>query len=230
MAKMKKCPVCSRSMKIENLEKHIKKVHPREKVEIEYTEKEEKALKAHDRKQRELTKPAGLWKIGAVIVAIIIIFVGSTFLLQSPPQSSEPPPSGTPYTDFTLTDTDGNTVRLSDWEGQVMYVVFFKTGCPACQQYTETLWLLHQNYGSQIKMLSVDMKVSNTNEVLEAFKEQYNATWQFALDTAGVKDLYNIGSYPSGILIDPQGNIVFSHIEAVDYETIRDQVVLALES
>jgi hypothetical protein len=77
MAKTKKCPVCGITTKVENLEKHLKKVHPGEKVDLEYSEKEQVELKRVKDRDRELTSFSKK-KIFAVLVVLILI-VGAIF-------------------------------------------------------------------------------------------------------------------------------------------------------
>jgi hypothetical protein len=92
MTKTKKCPVCGISTKVENLEKHVKKVHPNERMDIDYSEKEQVELKRAKDRNRELTAFSKK-KVFAVLVVFIMV-VGVIFAfttLQNQPVNGELP-------------------------------------------------------------------------------------------------------------------------------------------
>jgi cytochrome oxidase Cu insertion factor (SCO1/SenC/PrrC family) len=218
MSKTKNCPVCDQPIKLENLEKHIKKVHPRARVDVDYSEKEEKRLKEHEQRQKELTKPTGLGKYLVVVLIVIIVVAAAVIILSGPSTPEE-------YEDFTVIDTQGNSVTLSNWEGEVILVDFMQTTCGACQSNTQsTLVPIHDEFGGQIKMLSVSIRDADTNSDLVTFKGDYGATWQYALDTSGVQALYGVTHTPTSYLIDRDGKIVYSHVGTEDYATLKSEI------
>jgi hypothetical protein len=104
MAKTKKCPVCGTYTRIENLEKHVKKVHPREKVDIEYSEKEEGEIRRVERRKKEVTAVSNK-KLYAVVAAVIVIALIAAiyFYIPSEQVSGENPKAVLPdgaYHDF----------------------------------------------------------------------------------------------------------------------------------
>jgi len=128
MPKMKKCPVCKQTMKIENLEKHIKKVHPLEKVEIKYTKKEEETLKTQKVRRKKAARPRANWKVPAVVVAIIVIIAAVALLWPGGPVQ---PDSDAPT--FSVSDTDGNNVNLNNWNDEIIYLDFMDSASTACK-------------------------------------------------------------------------------------------------
>jgi thiol-disulfide isomerase/thioredoxin len=223
MSKMKNCPVCSQPIKLENLEKHIKKVHPRARARPEYSEQEEKRLKEHEQRQKELTKPTGLGKYFVVILIVIIALAAAVILFSGSTTFEK-------YKDFTVVDTQGNGITLSDWEGDIIYLDFMQSTCGHCQNNTKnTLVPIYTEFGSQIRMLSVSILDSDTNQNLEDFKKDWGgATWQYALDTSGVQALYGVTGTPTSYLIDRDGNIVYSHVGAENLATLRSEIVKIL--
>jgi peroxiredoxin len=218
MSKTKNCPVCGQPIKLENLEKHIKKVHPRARVDVEYSEKEEKRLKEHEQRQKELTKPTGLSKY-LVAILIIIIALAAVFIIFSGSPTLEK------YEDFTVIDTQGNSITLSDWEGEVILLDFMSSTCSWCKQNTQnTLVPLYDKYKNDIKMLSVSVRDEDTNADLIEFKDATGATWQYALDSGGIQALYGVGGTPTSFLIDRDGNIVYSHEGADDRAVLESKI------
>jgi VCBS repeat-containing protein len=129
------------------------------------------------------------------------------------------------YKNFTVTDTDGTTITLSDWEGEVILLDFIQTTCGHCQTNTQDPMVpIYNDYGTQIKMLSISIRAEDTNQDLINFKAMYGAQWQYARDTDGVKEKYGVGGTPTGFLIDRNGNIVYSHVGVEDYDTLKSEI------
>jgi peroxiredoxin len=227
MAKMKKCPVCGQAIKLENLEKHVKKVHPREKVDMDYSEKEERSLVAHKQRNKELSKPVGLWKV-AVLVIVVAALVGGVFLFTpSNPGGSGEIKVGTPIDDldFEVIDTDGNYVKLSDLNGEVVLLDFMQSTCHFCQENTrDTLVPIYQNYNTKITMLSVSIRAADTNEDLIKFKNDYSAQWSFSLDTAGAASMWGITGTPTSFLIDSNGVVQYKHTGVDTYARLSTEI------
>lgn len=112
MAKTKKCPVCGISTKIENWEKHLEKVHPNEKIDLKYSEKEKEELR-HLKESEKLLRAISKKKMYAgMAILMVIIIVASLFLyLPSVINPGEPPEVQAAHTnyDFGLI-TDPTTI------------------------------------------------------------------------------------------------------------------------
>ena len=50
---------------------------------------------------------------------------------------------------FTLKDTNGKTVSLSDFSGKVVIIDFWTTWCPPCKESSKELEKLHRKYGER---------------------------------------------------------------------------------
>lgn len=119
--------------------------------------------------------------------------------------------------DFTVTFTDGTTFNLFDKLGEGKYVCidWFFTTCPPCQAnqafYTEA----YQNFGCNAGDVFF---VSIENTVGDDAVHDYEVTYAgdnappAASGTEGggieAEELYNIGAFPTFILIAPDGSIV----------------------
>ena len=68
------------------------------------------------------------------LAAIGVFVVGIIWLAFFSPQPSTPSQTSTNRLapDFTLTDVDGKTFRLSDQQGKVVVLEFMRTTCSAC--------------------------------------------------------------------------------------------------
>lgn len=223
MPKMKKCPVCDQPIRLENLERHVKKVHPRAKVEVEYTEKEETHLKEHEQRQKELTRPSGLWKVGAAIVVIIVVLAAVTFLYPTQPEGgSGTLPAGQLAPDFSADDTDGNPITLSNYLGKPVLLNFFDTDCGACKVHTPAVLIdTYRNYLDRIIMISIDVQFIGERDTIpdiNQYKKDYNSTWTYILDEiptgssrGPLANLYGVGATPTDFIVDSYGKIAYSN-------------------
>jgi peroxiredoxin len=101
-----------------------------------------------------------------------------------------------------LRDLDGNAVRLADYAGRPLWIVFWATWCVPCQEEaTDIRDLFHLHRADNLVVLAID-----TQEPTAAVREYALAKhldYQIALDpAAAVKDLYGGLGLPSHFFLD----------------------------
>ncbi|GEM_PF-1955000 len=123
--------------------------------------------------------------------------------------------------DFTLKDTDGVEVSLSDFEGKYLLINFFATQCEACViqlRYLKNLWSL---LGHDISMISIGIDpVSDSDQDLINYKREHNINWAVLRDTKNVGVKYKVLVIPTLVLIDPSGNTVKVYVGITDESKI----------
>lgn len=162
------------------------------------------------RKPRHGRKAAAL----AIVLVVAICFAPSATAKKAP--------------DFTLTDTDGNTFNVSDFRGRVVVLDFMATWCTACKKIMDDLREVHAAH-PDVVFISIDIDSTESNQMLETFKQRYNATWRFALDTDGVSQKYGVVTIPKTVVINPSGEIAFSHTGEISTSRLSSQVEKARE-
>jgi cytochrome oxidase Cu insertion factor (SCO1/SenC/PrrC family) len=209
MAKTKPCPACGARVKLENIERHLRSVHPGEDVSVALAP-EERAVVAAAR--RGPPRPLSRRERKTLLVALVVVLAFALSLAFVPSLL----PSGAPG-DFVLRSTDGRTVRLSDLRGQVVFLDFFSTTCPACRRFTtEVLVDLYGTYGSRVAFVSIDVNAPGEttavgNERIEAFRDATGATWTYCLDTAGVSRAWGVTATPTTYVVDRNGALAYHH-------------------
>lgn len=87
--------------------------------------------------------------------------------------------------DFTLSDTKGKKISLSDYEGKVILVFFFTTWCPYCSAeapYIEKeIWQKYKGKGVQV--LAID--VMENKKLVEQMSKRFKWTFPVLLDIDG---------------------------------------------
>ncbi|MEG1930594.1 MAG: TlpA disulfide reductase family protein [Anaerovorax sp.] len=149
--------------------------------------------------------------VGAFILFMVIAF----FIYQSLGKSYDPPslaPEETAAaTDFSVMDSQGERVQLSDFYGKPIIVNLWATWCPYCREEMPMLEEKYKQYGEDIVFLMIDIAdgKQETVEIAKAYIEDNGFTFPVYFDT----DLEAIYAYnPSGTLpftffIDKSGTL-----------------------
>lgn len=127
--------------------------------------------------------------------------------------------------DFTLTDLNGQTYKLSDFKGKVVIIDFMATWCKPCLIETANLIEIWNTYENEIIIISIDADPTETDEQLKSFKEDFpEATWIWAMDTENLAYDYKIVMIPTLIIFDQDGKIVSKHEGVTDNQALIEEI------
>lgn len=125
---------------------------------------------------------------------------------------------GSPAPDFTLMDTAGNEVSLSDYAGQVVVLEWLNPDCPFVQRHYKagTMKSLATQYGGQgVVWLTINSTNYMDAAANAAFKEANGLPYPILVDQDGtVGHLYGAATTPHMFVIDGSGTLVY--IGAID--------------
>lgn len=119
--------------------------------------------------------------------------------------------AGTVAPDFTVKDTNGNTVKLSDFAGKTVVLYFYpKDDTPGCTKEAQSF---RDNYAEYQNKDMVVLGVSTDDEAShKQFTEKYGLPFQLLADTDGaITKAYDVdgGGYAKRVtyIIDSEGKI-----------------------
>jgi len=123
--------------------------------------------------------------------------------------------------DFSLYNQDSALVSLQHYKGKYLYLMFCTTQNYVCLNQYELLEKLYKEHEKwlQIVVVSVDERLSD----MRYFREKSGYRWDF-LHFANDPDIlkkYDIRTFPTNFLIDPEGKLVWSPAPDADDQLER---------
>jgi thioredoxin-dependent peroxiredoxin len=142
---------------------------------------------------------------------------------------------GTQAPDFTVKDTNGNTIKLSDYQGQTVVLYFYpKDDTPGCTKEACSFrdsYTVYQGEDIAVFGISLDDEASH-----QQFTQKYNLPFPLLADVDGaITKAYDVEAEKNGFryaqrvtyVVDPAGKIsqVFTTINT---ETHAQEILTAL--
>ena len=153
-------------------------------------------------------------------------------------ESSEASEEVFPAPDFELTDQYGQTHRLSDYRGKVVFLNFWATWCPPCRAEMPDIQKLYEEFQKEGREDVVFLSVAYPNLGSEqdiagitAFLEDNGYTYPALMDEAGVTiNDYYISAFPTTFMIGADGNIFGYVTGSISEDFMRKIIGQTLEN
>ena len=151
------------------------------------------------------------WVLQAILLAMTILSAvpeagandhfTAALGIQKPKEQVEAP-------NIIGTDPDGNTIRLEDFRGKVVFLNFWATWCIPCRLEMPAMERLHGEFkGRGFVVLAVN--VQEGAGPVRAFVRELNLTFPVVLDPKGAAAMaYSVRGLPATYLIDRNQIIV----------------------
>jgi len=125
---------------------------------------------------------------------------------------------------FTLTDTQGKEITLSDYAGKVVIVDFWATWCPPCRRGIPDLISLQKQFKNKIAIIGISVDSDTKSDVIPFVKSMgINYTVCYASQEV-VQAYGNIEAIPTSFVIDKDGKIVNQHVGLTDKSVYIDEI------
>jgi thiol-disulfide isomerase/thioredoxin len=125
---------------------------------------------------------------------------------------------------FQLADLDGRPIRLEEVRGQVVWINFWASWCPPCQQETPVLREVAEAYRER-GLTVVAVNVQETVERAREYAAQYGLDYVIGADvSAHILRRYRVFALPTQFFIGPDGRIAAVVQGPLDEATARQYV------
>ena len=165
-----------------------------------------------------------------VISGIIVFCLISTILLgaflMSPGDELTKSAQRGKAPDFTLIDINNNEFILSEHRGEVVLINFFTIPAKACRLAMEVLKDVHERIGDEFTMISIDVLLDDTDEMIKEAYGMYTNISIFARDTEEERVLlkYSVSTVPMICIVNPNGYISFSEEGDVEEDILVQEI------
>ncbi len=129
--------------------------------------------------------------------------------------------------DFTVTDKNGNKVRLSDFFGKPIVLNFWASWCPPCKAEMPEFNKVYNEVKDDVLFIMVDMVDGQRETTAKGKKFISDSGYAFPVyfdETQQAAYTYRISSIPTTLFIDRAGNVVTGHQGAIDEKTLREGI------
>jgi thiol-disulfide isomerase/thioredoxin len=175
----------------------------------------------------------------ALFAAVIAIAAGGlgyfvASRLESPP---EPPPAPAMPVQpelrpvFSLSDVDGATRSITEWDGKALLINFWATWCPPCRREIPLLNRLQKTYGGQgLQIVGIALDTPEAVRDYQATTPLDYPSLVGELDAIEVGRKFGLDLYglPISVLTDAQGRILAVHMGELSPDEATQLVERAL--
>ncbi len=179
-------------------------------------------------------------RISILTISLVLMVAASGFLLMSVPTSdattseTHATADGKQAPDFTLTTTDGKTLKLSDYKGKGVIVNFWATWCPPCRAEIPDMVELQKEYASK-GFSFIGIAVGDEEEKVKAFVTAQKMNYPVAMGSRELAMSYGkftkegaIQGIPTSFVINGKGEIVEYFVGARDKAAFAEAIKKAI--
>ena len=122
---------------------------------------------------------------------------------------------GKPFPEFTATDTEGNTLTLSEMlkDHEAVLINIWATWCTPCSAEMGFLNEAYAQYGDRVAFIVLSREDNDTMEAIRAYREERGLDFPMGRDEGETLYRYTGGQgIPTSVIVDRFGNAAFLHV------------------
>lgn len=161
------------------------------------------------------------------LIVVVVFFLTLTLSTETIFASE----SDGPASNFSLSTSDDQVIRLTDFKGKKVVLTFWTSWCTYCQEELAELTKFYKEKQEDIEVIGVNITSSEqSKEGVIQFIRQQNFPFQIGLDVDGtVSKNYHIIGIPTTFILDENTKIKEKLLGPVTGKTLH-QALLKIES
>ena len=132
--------------------------------------------------------------------------------------------------EFSLPDTTGQPLKLSDYRGKVVLLDFWATWCEPCREEIPHFVELQNKWGDRgFQVIGVSM--DDGPEPVRDFYRQFKMNYPVVMGNAKIGELYGgVLGLPIAFVIGRDGRIYSRHIGATELSVLQGEIEARLQA
>jgi thiol-disulfide isomerase/thioredoxin len=134
---------------------------------------------------------------------------------------------GQPAPSWSEPSLPGSRLAMSSLRGKAVYLNFFATWCPPCNEEAPAIDALQKTYGARgLQVVGVDVLESSAKAA--AFRASHHLDYPVVVDGGVLRDQYNVNGLPVHVFIDRNGivrKIVVGTLSAAEMRVNVEQII-----
>jgi peroxiredoxin len=116
--------------------------------------------------------------------------------------------------DFTAAVNEGDSLRLTDLRGKIVFMDFWYVGCHPCQLAVPAIEKMYEEFGrdGDVVFLGVNPVDKKDDSFLKKFLASRGVKYKILLADRSVPEAYGVTGYPTFFIIDREGVIRWSAV------------------
>lgn len=176
------------------------------------------------------------WFYSGLFIAIVLVFFVMNNLNGEPEQGPYPPnyssKTSNEYVaapDFSLTTTNGKTLRLSEYSGKVVILDFWATWCPPCRKGIPDLIELKSEFGNDLEIIGISVDTDTKSDVIP-FMQKMKINYPIVYGEMSVYNQYGgIRNIPTSFVLNKKGEIIAKYVGLIPKSTYVKNIQSALD-
>ena len=134
------------------------------------------------------------------------VFALTLLLAACSGQGTQVASVGAPAPAFSEPTVAGPTLSMDSLKGKPVFIDFFATWCPPCNEEAPDVQNIAQTYkAAGLQVVGVDV-LENAAKAKQ-FVDQHHLTYPAVVDSGALRDAYQINGMPVAVFIDKSGNV-----------------------
>jgi len=152
---------------------------------------------------------------------------GVTSVDVNVPAGQAAPAVGRPAADFSATTITGDSISLSGWRGQPVWLLFGATWCTDCRVEAPDIQAVSQAFAGRVQVVAV--YVGEDQATVQDYANRLGLTYHQIADVADtIAGSYAVMGIPAHFFIDADGVIQTIRVGAITRQDAIDQLTALL--